>query len=190
MKRVTSALIAFFIPFLSVSASSCATDPYESIKPISDKIFASEKPPLSYVKEQAFPYIDVEYMAKYVVGRYHWNGASDNSKQRFLKEYQRALEKSYNQVLNNPDLQHIKVSLKKTTPDLDSGQVLLFATLNHPKKGKKIIGLYFHCVDEHWKIYDISYDNMHMLEQIKLQYATVVRHEGLKGLTKELKKIK
>ena len=60
MKRVTSALITFFI-FLNVPASSCATDPYESTWPISDKIFASEKPTLGFVKEQVFPYIDVEH---------------------------------------------------------------------------------------------------------------------------------
>ena len=186
-------LVVFFALSLSLPglAQSCSQHPYKTLQPITEKIFSpTPNTSLSYLKSNVLPMIDIEYMAKYVVGRYHWKGANESHKKAFLQEYELAIERAYDGFMKKNNVNNLTLSLKKHLSSIDTDQAIIFGTVSQPSKGKKIIGIYFHCQDNKWKIYDLSYDNLHLLEQLKLQYASIVRHQGLKGLTNELKKIK
>lgn len=170
---------------------ACSLDPHIELVRISKQLFNNQgnTASLEFVKDNLFSYIDVEYMAKYIVGRYHWNNASERDKESFLKAYEKALSKTYTQFAAKEDSKDITVSLKKSIPNAGKNQAVVYGIVHAPKKPKAILGMYFHCHDGAWKIYDLSYDNIYILEQIKLQFATVVRHNGLPGLTKELQKV-
>ena len=139
------------------------------------------------------PSLDAEYMAKQVVGRYHWNNSKKKDRDEFVKAYKKAISDEYTRFLlkfgNKEKYLKFHPSRKKT-----GGQAVVFAIINNKKKSSTI-GFYLHCVNntvvkdlphKTWMIYDISFDNISFLDQFKATVSSTIRNSGLAGLTKKI----
>lgn len=139
------------------------------------------------------PSLDAEYMAKQIVGRYHWNNARSKDKQAFVESYKTLIAMEYSDFLldSSNDENHLKFyPSRRNTP----AQTIVLATVNTDRK-KSTIGFYMHCVNntvinnlpyKTWMIYDITLDDISYLDQFKVAVSSTVRNSGLPGLTKKI----
>lgn len=180
-------LVLCFGLISTAHASDCGPVPSEKIANIAKGLFSESANNFDFAKNNLIPNIDVTYMAKFIVGRYHWNQASKQDIDEFFTVYEKTLEKNYLKIINK-HVSQFQFKLNKSSLNLQDDSFSINGFLKQIKKPKSLVTLYFHCSGTDWKLYDISIDNLYLLEQIKLQYATVIRHSGIKGLTQELKK--
>lgn len=149
---------------------------------------------LEVTETTIMPSLDAEYMAKQVIGRYHWNNSKQNDRDAFVATYKKILTDEYTSFLlsnqTKENLLKFYPSRKKSTE-----HTVVFATINGKKK-KTTIGFYLHCVDntvvenipyKTWMIYDISVDNISLLDQFKATASSTVRNSGMPGLTRKMK---
>ena len=115
-------------------------------------------------------------------------------REAFVATYKKILTDEYtNFLLSNQKKENLLKfypSRKKSTE-----HTVVFATIDGKKK-KSTIGFYLHCVDNTvvdglpyrtWMIYDISVDNISLLDQFKATASSTVRNSGMPGLTRKMK---
>ena len=185
----------------------CSTSPVSMLENMSntlikeyktqEKKLKSDSDVKSYARKATtdalLPSLDAEYMAKQIVGRYHWNNAKSKDKKEFIEAYKSAIAAEYSKFL-------LKTSKKenylKFYPSRQNSptQTVVLATIKGRKKNNTI-GFYMHCVDntvikdlpyKTWMIYDITLDNISYLDQFKVSVSSTVRNSGLAGLTKKI----
>lgn len=142
------------------------------------------------------PSLDAEYMAKQIVGRYHWNSAKTKDKEAFIDAYKNLVAREYSDFLLKSSETDSKLKFypsRRNTP----GQTVVLATVMNGEK-KNTLGFYLHCVNntmvdnlpyKTWMIYDITLDNISYLDQFKVAVSSTVRNSGLPGLTKKINEI-
>ena len=167
---------------------------------VEKKKLGSESRVKSYAKvvtsRALLPSLDAEYMAKQIVGRYHWNSAKSKDKEAFIDAYKNLLAREYSDFLLKSSQSEEQLKFypsRRSTP----GQTVVYATIMNGKK-KSTLGFYLHCVNntmvenlpyKTWMIYDITLDNISYLDQFKVAVSSTVRNSGLPGLTKKINEI-
>ncbi|MEC8461026.1 MAG: ABC transporter substrate-binding protein [Pseudomonadota bacterium] len=170
----------------SVLIHACDTPPpFEQLHQTSQTLIDHRDLSYHYAEKHFLPYIDVAYITQFIMGRYQWQKTSESDKNKLIESFKKALVKLYAKNIHKKN-RNIEFSKDKFKASETSATLL--GTATEKNKAKIIIGVYFHCRDNTWKLYDISVDNVHIIEQLKLQYATTVRHKGAKGLIEELNK--
>ena len=183
MARTLFTLISIGLFFIPVHA--CNTPSFEEIHQTSQTLINHQDLSYQYAEKHFLPYIDVTYITQFIMGRYQWKKTSESDQNKLIEEMKKALVKLY---AKNIHKQNRNIQFTKDKFKTSQTTATLLGTATKSNKAKMIIGVYFHCHDNTWKLYDISVDNVHMIEQLKLQYATIIRHKGAKGLIEELSK--
>jgi len=192
------------------NAYKCTTPPVQMLEEMSNSLIKEYKEKekqlkstsevKSYAKsattEALLPSLDAEYMAKQVVGRYHWNNAKPKDKAEFIDAYKNALAAEYSSFLLKTSKKENYLKFYPSRRN-SSTQTVVLATIDGKKK-KSTIGFYLHCVDntmvknlpyKTWMIYDITIDNISYLDQFKVSVSSTVRNSGLAGLTKKINEL-
>ena len=193
-----TALMLQSTTILGVTTYKCSVSPVEMLQEISNKLIRDyEKQKLVLDDKQALksyalkttetaimPSIDAEYMAKQVVGRYHWNNSKKSDREAFVKAYKKVITDEYAKFLLSSGKSGKKENLLRFYPSRKKSteQAVVYATINTKKK-KTTIGFYLHCVNntvvpslphKTWMLYDISMDNISFLDQFKATASSTV----------------
>lgn len=192
-KRLILAGLLMLLPVFSMAAISSPLDLLEKTAQQMLEALKANKASLqnnpnsvySIVKRILLPQVDQETMALSVLGRDVWQSSSAIEHKRFIEEYTFLLVRTYARALSSYEDQHIRF-----LPIRDGYQGKKFIQINSliiQKDGSPISVSYrLRLVGENWKIYDISVDNVSMVQSYKAQFAEIVAQSGFDGLINSL----
>jgi len=132
------------------------------------------------VEEKIVPHFDVPYIARGVLAR-NWKAANEEQRTRFQEAFKNMLIRSYaDAMLDNYD------SIKAEWKPVRMGESATDATVNSLliRQGKQPVSIGFsvHLVGEDWKIYDITIENLSLMQNFRGQFNAELKKSNLDGL--------
>jgi phospholipid transport system substrate-binding protein len=136
------------------------------------------------VEEMVLPHFDFKAMSSWVLGKY-WRKATDEQKQRFAKEFQMLLVRTYsNALLEAIGKQITYLPLKSNKADAEE---VTIRTEVEQKGGFPIpIDYKMHQKNGEWKVYDVVIDNISLVANYRTTFAKQIKDEGLDKLIEDI----
>ena len=199
MKRT---LIAFWILLLAVGIAFAEKKPADQtkapdqlvretaerilpiIKANRDAYTRDNKKLYELVEKQILPYFDFRAMSKSVLGQ-AWRNATEEQRERFVKEFKELLVRTYATALLKYTDQEIRY-LPFRAPGAEDKTVLVRTEV--VQKGGPSIPIHysFFRSDEGWKVYDIAIEGVSLVTNYRSTYAEKIRAQKLDGLIASL----
>lgn len=138
---------------------------------------------LNLIQKEIMPHVDSVYMAKWVVGRQPWTGASRKEQDEFINAFMDLLINSYANtliILKDKPLD-FKIANKKSAKSLDKAQVLCVVG----QVGQDPIHVLFQMkvIDGKWKVFDVIVEGISLLKGLKAQFSDDIHNFGIKVVT-------
>lgn len=195
VQRTISSLFLVFLLLASGLSQAAETETAEQVvKQTSNELMSAIEPQKAALREDSaklyklveeivLPHFDFDFISRLVLGK-AWKQATPEEQQRFSKAFQTLLVRTYSNALleysgeeltwldaqqgDNPNrvIQRAQVRLK-------SGQVVPMNYRMHKKDG-------------HWKVYDITIDNISLVMNYRGTFAGEIRKNGLPSLIERL----
>ena len=140
---------------------------------------------LNLTKKKILPYIDLEYSTELALAR-HWDQLSSRDKKIFQRDIKNSLINEYVGILSsltnwediivtvNEDFSQIEnIARVKITVSLDNKNTNTSVTLKLIRKNR-------------WKIYDLEYQSISIVDIEKMGYDSKIKRQGVKNLVQKL----
>lgn len=192
MQRALKVVLGLFLCVGVVLAQ--ADSPEQLVRKVSDRIieliktnrdaYAKDHQKLyAMVDREVLPYFDFRVMSRSVLGR-HWRNASEEQRERFIKEFRELLVRTYATALLKYNDQEIRYLPYRGQPD---DKTVLVRTEVVQDGGQNVpINYSFYRGDQGWKVYDVSVAGVSLVTNYRGAYADRIRTQGLDGLIKSL----
>jgi phospholipid transport system substrate-binding protein len=193
LNQVTLILFTLILPGLLFAATS---SPVDMLRSTADRMIAELKANkaslqqdpnsvYSIVKRILLPHVDQETMARSVLGRDVWQNGSESQHKRFIDEYTFLLVRTYSRALASYNDQTI--DFLPIREDLEDKKFIEVNSLIRQKDGPSIpVDYRLRLLGNEWKIYDITVDNVSMIQSYRAQFAEKVAQGGFEGLINSL----
>jgi phospholipid transport system substrate-binding protein len=189
MRRVVIALSMLVVSLAAPAAD--ATPPDQLVRQVTDRVlslikanrdeYARDHEKLfAAVDKEVLRYFDFKVMSRSVLAL-NWRRASDDQRERFVKEFRELLVRTYATALlkyNDEKVRYLPVFAKP-----DDKQVLVRTEII-PSGGGPNIPLHysFYRSTDGWKVYDVSIEGVSLVTNYRSTYAEKVRNAGLDAL--------
>jgi phospholipid transport system substrate-binding protein len=135
------------------------------------------------INTKILPQVDIEYMARWVVGRTAWMQATDAQKKSFIKAYTTLLSRTYSSTLLSFKDREMKYYRIGNADYQQLQRVQVICEIQQPNK-EPIKAIYqLHLVQGEWKIFDILVEGVSMLKGLQAQFVDIIAREGIEGAT-------
>ncbi|KTD16330.1 MlaC/ttg2D family ABC transporter substrate-binding protein [Legionella jordanis] len=136
------------------------------------------------VQRYLLPNVDVNGMARSVLGRQAWNKASVSERQEFSEAFTQLVIRTYASPLSEYTDESIKFLPVRGSLD---GRFLRVNSVIVRSKGKNI-PLSYSLVSKNgsWKIYDFSVEGVSLLQSFRSQFAEALRSSSMQDIIKQL----
>lgn len=136
------------------------------------------------VEELILPHFDFRRMSAWVLGK-HWRSASAEQRERFTREFQTLLVRTYAGALLEYNEQEIvylpfraaaddrRVRVKTEIMQPGGVNIPLYYSLYRNDKGE-------------WKVYDINIDGISLVTNYRSSFASQISREGIENLLNDL----
>ena len=193
MRRALVFLLGLFLSVAVLGADAEAPD--QLVKKVSDRIlqliktnkdeYAREPRKLyAMVDREVLPYFDFRVMSRSVLTRY-WKDASDEQREKFVKEFRDLLVRTYATALLKYTNQELRILPFRAAPE--DKTVLVKSEIVQGGGAPNIAMNYsFYRSDEGWKIYDVAIEGVSLVTNYRTAYAEKVRAQGLDALIASL----
>jgi len=129
------------------------------------------------VNDVVVPHFDVPYIGRLVLGR-NAKAATDAQRTRFQNAFKDMLIRSYaNALLDNYD--SVKADWKPLRMDPNATDVIVNSALLRDGKPPVPVGFAIHLVNNDWKIYDITVENISLVINFRTQINEEIKKNGL-----------
>ena len=194
MKRLLSAASLIFV-FLCAGAMAYALSPTQTIQHIGDGMISALQAHQAQLQDRAVirkivnkelvPYVDLTSMAGRVVGRKAWMHATPKSRREFEDRFKHVLINTYSAALASYDRDKVHVYPLRAKPT----QLAQVKSDIVRRNGQRILMVYnMRKEPEGWRIYDVSIENVSIVDNYRAQYASVLQQGGLALLNARLAK--
>ena len=196
MKKVLLIIMGLLLASTLFSVAKAAVDPkshlIEVTEKISSEILANKEKIKSdsnfakgLIEKHLLPQIDTVYMAKRILGKKHWTGASEAQRETFIEEFVGLMLNTYAKGLANYDGQPINY---EDTQYSKSGKTANVRSEIIPNEGEPIIIDYRLKVqpDDSWLVTDVIIEGVSMAKSFANQYREKIDQIGLEATLKEL----
>lgn len=129
--------------------------------------------------------VDIEGVAKFVLGRY-WRDASDAQKKQYLKNYRDFLIKHYTANLLEYTNESFKIT--RATPGDEENEYQLTMEIVRPGKESVIVEYSVRGTGKNFKVFDINVEGVSLVTTQRSEFASVVSRNGLDYLIEQLAK--
>jgi len=188
------ALIAFSIFLASLSTAAAvadATPPDQLVRQVTERVLAlikanrdeyarDHKKLFTAVDTEVLPYFDFGVMSRSVLAL-NWRRASDEQRERFVKEFRELLVRTYATALlkyTNEEVRYLPVFAKP-----EDKQILVRTEVVQGGGGANIPLHYsFYRANDSWKVYDVSIEGVSLVTNYRTTYGEKVRNSGLDAL--------
>lgn len=139
------------------------------------------------IDQKLLPHVNLDTMARAVLGRHAWRSASGSQQKRFKQEFTDLVINTYASALRTFDKNEVKFYRirggykNKSIVQVNSivvspGAPTLPVVYHLEKEGSK------------WLIFDLSVDGISLIESYKAQFASLLQQKGMNGLIDTLAK--
>jgi phospholipid transport system substrate-binding protein len=129
------------------------------------------------VDEKIVPHFDLPYIARGVLAR-NWKAASADERTRFQTAFKNMLIRSYaDAMLENHD--SVKAEWKPVRLAAGATDAVVNSSIIRNGKPPIAIGFSVHLVGEDWKIYDISVENLSLVQNFRDQFNAQLKKSSL-----------
>jgi phospholipid transport system substrate-binding protein len=137
------------------------------------------------VETHLLPIVDVAGMSRSVLGGAAWNKATEAQKSQFSKAFTRLVIRTYSSPL--AEYSDESVQFLPLRGSLNAEYLRVNSIIVRP--GGQNISLSYSLVDKNgqWKIYDISVENVSLLQSFRSQFAEALRRSSLDEIIKLMK---
>lgn len=192
LKLIYTSLLVFIA---SSSYAQSVNAPYNLVETVMQKTFARIKAEKAsqqednkalemIVSEELMPHVDHTYAGLYVLGS-HAGNAKREQVVAYLQVFQRHLVKSYAGALKYYQQQEVQLLPSKLPEGTDMVQIKALVK----EKGEPDIQVTFKVRRDktgQWKAIDMIVEGVSLLQSKKSEFASVLRKDGLVGLTTAL----
>jgi len=192
MKKTLLAILALWTTLVF------ANDPMVMLKGVSDNLIKQLEVHKSdidndhtlvvgIIKKALLPSIDVNYMAKSVVGPQAWRGATPEQKQVFTQEFVTMVTNNYARLFASYSDQTVQfMPIRVDVSQVSRVEVKSMVATS----SKNTFKVYYKLLKEGdtWYIYDFSIDGISMIESYKSQFAPVLSDSGMSGLISSMQR--
>ncbi len=187
MKRVYALLVAMLF---ALAAHAQPTAPDQLVRTVSERIlqlikanrdeYARDTKQLyAVVDKKVLPYFDFRVMSRAVLAR-TWRDASEEQRERFVKEFRDLLVRTYATALLKYTDEEIRFLPSRPA---DEKTTLVRTEIVRGGGGPPIQMNYsFYLSDDGWKVYDIAIEGVSLVTNYRSTYAEKVRAQGLDAL--------
>lgn len=156
----------------------------ELIRANRDEYKRDTKKLYAMVDKEVLPYFDFRAMSRSVLGR-NWNNATEEQRERFVKEFRDLLVRTYATALLKYNNEEIRYLPFRTTSG-DRTAVVRTEVLQSGGGPNIPIHYSFFQSKDGWKVYDVAIENSSLVITYRGTYADRIRKDGLDGLIASL----
>lgn len=158
----------------------------KGLKKHQSQLKSNPKIAFNLVKRYLLPVVDVHNMGASILGRQYWTKASSSQKTAYLHEMKTMVISTYSRAFSSYDNDKVQFfplrqgEARKRSLELKSQIV-------RPSGQKISVVYYMHKTHHDWKVYDISIENVSLVQNYRSQFDGVLRQGGVKLLIEKLK---
>lgn len=192
-----SRLAGFFIVLFCLAGTAAAQEstPDQLVKTQTERILEliranrdeykrDTKKLYAMVDKEVLPYFDFRAMSRSVLGR-NWNNATEEQRERFVKEFRDLLVRTYATALLKYNNEEIRYLPFRMSPG-DRTAVVRTEVLQSGGGPNIPIHYSFFKSKDGWKVYDVAIEHSSLVITYRGTYADRIRKDGLDGLIASL----
>ena len=140
---------------------------------------------LNLTKKKIIPYIDLEYSTELALGKY-WKDLDTRERKIFERDIKNSLINDYVNILSEmTNWEDIEVKVDKEFNQIDDiASVNVLVSLKNEISNATVI-LYLNR-KKRWKIYDLTYQSISIIEIEKIGYDSKIKRQGLDNLIQKM----
>lgn len=194
MKKLKIIVLTFLVGFSQLL--NAASSPVPMLEETANKIIATLKENKSSIRQNKdiikdavakylLPKVDVQGMARSVLGRQEWNKASHADKKAFTEQFTQLVVRTYATPLAEYTDETVKFLPQRTA---SNGRFTRVNSVIMRSNGQNI-PLTYSLVAKNgdWKIYDLSVEGVSLLQSFRSQFNQALQNESLAELIAQMK---
>jgi len=198
MSEKCGVIVLFLMLTLWAGLLSAATEgPVQLVRATADRVLAEvkdHKTELEMAPDQVYelvdqfilPRFDFNRISRLVLGKY-WRRASPEQRERFVKEFQELLIRTYAMaLLNYSDRQITYLPLRGVA---DAVKVTVNTKVSAAGAPPVPINYSLYLSDDEWKVYDVTIDGVSLVSTYRSSFASQIRRFKMDGLLKRMIKL-
>jgi phospholipid transport system substrate-binding protein len=183
--------VGFILIFMSVSAFATPS-PTDALQQTLNKFITTlnsnheaikRNPPLArqLVRQIVLPLIDVNAMARSVLGRTVWESASPSEKERFKTAFVNLVLRTYQKAFTDYTYEKAKVFAPRGGYE---GKQRIQVSSTVIRNGAPPVDLTYRMVlqNDGWKVYDVSVEGISLVQSYRSQFSSPLASGGLNKL--------
>lgn len=186
-------VLFFWVCFMPVATIAADGSPVDMLQTTSNQMIEVLKADQSKIKsdptfvytlarEILLPHVDVQAMARLALGRDAWQSATPAQRQQFIDEFTELMLRTYGTAMASYTNQTVQFKpVRGGVGDSDRIQVDSLIV----QQGAPSIPVSYRLrltEGKAWKVYDISVDNVSMVQSFRSQFANEIAQGGMSGL--------
>ena len=195
-KVVISKILILLLVLISSGANAVTQEPDEVVKGtvggVLDRL-SLEKEQLNahperiydLIQELVIPHFDFTSMAKWVLGKTNWRGASTEQREVFVNQFRTLLVRTYAKALLEYSQEEVTINEVKKNPN--SNLVTVKTEVAQPGGESGIpINYRMHISGGEWKVVDVAVDGISLVRSYRGSFASEIKANGLDSLLSKL----
>ena len=169
-----------------------STDAIDQLKQNKKDLNSSKQVPLKkihhIIHKVLLPHVDLDNMARVVLGRNVWQKASTKQQERFKVQFTNLVINTYASALTTFDKNRIKFFPVRGGYE---GKTIVQVNSEVDAPGSPPLPVVYHLQRKKngkWLVYDLSVDGISLVQSYKAQFSAIIHQSNLEGLLKTLEK--
>ena len=194
MKRKVGILVIMLLPLLTVTAPAQDLEkPEDVILSTVDNVIAritaeremlDAQPDTVYnlINDLIIPVFDFNSMSRWILGKY-WKQASEEQRNVFTAEFKDLLVRTYAKAVLGFSNERVVLLDTQTNP---KNNMVKVNTEIISDAGVTPVNYYMHISDGSWKVVNVAFEGISLVETYRKSFASVIRNDGLESLIQQL----
>ncbi len=136
------------------------------------------------VDARVLPYVDFEKTTRLAVGRY-WRDATPQQRQQLVDGFRSTLVRTYSGAFRQVSPQ-TGITMLPFRGDASANDVVVNTQVRQPGSQPAGVDYRLERTPSGWKIYDVSVENIWLIQNYRNQFASQIQQNGIDGLIKTL----
>lgn len=194
MKRKVGILVIVLLPLLASTAPAQDLEkPEDIILSTVDNVIAritaeremlDAQPDTVYdlINDLIIPVFDFNNMSRWILGKY-WKEASEEQRTVFTTEFKNLLVRTYAKAVLGFSNERVELLSTQTNP---KNNMVKVNTEIISDAGVTPVNYYMHISDGSWKVVNVAFEGISLVETYRKSFASVIRNDGLESLIQQL----
>ena len=195
MRRKLCFLVILLLPALTITAPAEEIDKPEdviltTVDNVIDRITAErerldKQPDTVYdlINDLIIPVFDFNNMSRWILGKY-WKEASEEQRNVFTTEFKNLLVRTYAKAVLG--FSNERVILLDTQTNPKNNMVKVNTQIISDGAEPTPVNYYMHISDGSWKVVNVAFEGISLVETYRKSFASVIRNDGLESLIQQL----